>query len=588
MQPITRSLTLICAAVSLVGGPGLQGVAFAQEARPFATSGEYDRPAKMRHQSRSVVIASHGMVATSQPLAAQVGLDMLRAGGTAADAAIATCAMMGLVEPMDAGIGGDLFVLYWDHKTQKLYGLNASGRSPYALNRDVFRSRGMAEIPEEGVLSWSVPGCVDGWDQLRQRFGTMTFTQLLAPTIQYAEEGFPVTEVIAGLWANEQQGAMKYADTKTTFFPNGRPPAIGEVFRNPNLAASLRLISQGGRDAFYRGPIAGQIVAASKALGGFFSLKDFEDHRSEWVEPVSTNYRGHDVWELPPNGQGIAALEILNILEGYDIHAMGRNSPDYWHLFIEAKKLAYADRAKYIGDPAYHKLPVAELISKNYAARQRKQIDMRHAATSVDAGDPLLAKKGDTIYLCVVDKDRNCCSLIQSNYWGFGSYVVPGKTGFVIQNRGSQFSLDPKHVNSLEPHKRPFHTIIPAMVTKDGKPWLCFGVMGGDFQPQGHTQIVVNMIDFGLDVQAAGDAGRIRHDGSQTPTGQPMTPPGGTLDIESGIPDATIAELLRRGHQIDRKGGDTFGGYEGIWIDQKHGTLHGATEPRKDGTPVGY
>ncbi len=416
----------------------------------------------------------------------------------------------------------------------------------------------------------------------------MTFKQLLAPTIQYAEEGFPVTEVIAGLWANEQQGAMKYADTRATFFPNGRPPAIGEIFRNPHLAASLRAISQGGRDAFYRGPIAAEIVAASKTLGGFFSLRDFEDHRSEWVEPVSTNYRGHDVWELPPNGQGIAALEILNILEGYDIQAMGRNSPDYWHLFIEAKKLAYADRAKYIGDPAYHKLPIAELISKNYAARQRKRIDMRHAATSVDAGDPLLAKKGDTIYLCVVDKDRNCCSLIQSNYWGFGSYVVPGKTGFVIQNRGSQFSLDPKHVNSLEPHKRPFHTIIPAMVTKEGKPWLCFGVMGGDFQPQGHTQILVNMIDFGLDVQAAGDAGRIRHDGSQTPTGQPMTPPGGTLDIESGIPDATIAELLRRGHQIDRKGGDTFGGYEGIWIDQQHGTLHGATEPRKDGAAVGY
>ena len=262
---------------------------------------------------------------------------------------------------------------------------------------------------------------------------------------------------------------------------------------------------------------------------------------------------------------------------------MGRNSPDYWHLFIEAKKLAYADRAQYFGDPAHHKLPVAELISKDYAARQRKRIDIRHAAISVNPGDPLLGKKGDTIYLCVVDKDRNCCSLIQSNYWGFGSYVVPGKTGFVIQNRGSQFSLNPQHVNSLEPHKRPFHTIIPAMATKDGKPWLCFGVMGGDFQPQGHTQVLVNMIDFGLDVQAAGDAGRIRHDGSQTPTGQSMSPLGGTLDIESGIPEATVVELLRRGHQIDRKGGDTFGGYEGIWIDQKHGTLWGGTEPRKDG-----
>ena len=588
MRLITVSESSLCAAIVFLGALGPHAAARAQQAKPFAITGEYDRPAKMRHQSRSAVIASHGLVATSQPLAAQVGLDILRAGGTAADAAIATCAMLGLVEPMDCGIGGDLFAIYWDNKTQKLYGLNASGRSPYALNREVFRSRGLVEIPEEGVLSWSVPGCVDGWDQLRGRFGKMSFKQLLAPTIQYAEEGFPVSEVIAGLWQAEEKGAMKYADTKSTFFPHGRPPAIGEIFRNVNLAASLRAISQGGRDAFYRGPIAEQIVAASKSLRGFFSQRDFADHQSEWVEPVSTNYRGYDVWELPPNGQGIAALEILNILEGYDIRAMGRNSPDYWHLLIEAKKLAYADRAKYLGDPDYHKLPVAELISKDYASRQRQRIDVHHAATSVDPGDPLLAKKGDTIYLCVVDKDRNCCSLIQSNYWGFGSYVVPAKTGFVIQNRGSQFSLDPQHVNSLEPHKRPFHTIIPAMVTKEGKPWLCFGVMGGDFQPQGHTQVLVNMIDFGLDVQAAGDAARIRHDGSQTPTGQPMRPPGGTLDIESGIPQATIAELLRRGHQIDRKGGDTFGGYQGIWIDRKYGTLQGGTEPRKDGAPVGY
>src|SRR5580704_11927885 len=585
MQAFLARARQVLAAATVFGSILMQGQPSQGQTRQVA---EYDRPAKIKHQSRSAVIASHGIVCTSQPLAAQVGLDVLKAGGTAADAAIAVDAMMGLVEPMSCGIGGDLFVIYWDNKTQKLYGLNASGRSPYAVNRDVLKQKGLKFIPGEGVLSWSVPGCVDGWDQLRSRFGTMKLSQLLAPAIQYAEEGFPVSEIIAGYWKMGERIAPHYPETAATYYPNGRAPRTGEIFRNENLAHSLRLIAEGGRDSYYRGPIAEQIVAFSQTHGGYFSKRDFEDHTSDWVEPVSTNYRGYDVWELPPNGQGIAALEILNILEGYDIRAMGRNSPDYWHLLIEAKKLAYADRAKYLGDPDYHKLPVAELISKDYASRQRQRIDVHHAATSVDPGDPLLAKKGDTIYLCVVDKDRNCCSLIQSNYWGFGSYVVPAKTGFVIQNRGSQFSLDPQHVNSLEPHKRPFHTIIPAMVTKEGKPWLCFGVMGGDFQPQGHTQILVNMIDFGLDVQAAGDAGRIRHDGSQTPTGQAMTPPGGTLDIESGIPDATIAELLRRGHQIDRKGGDTFGGYQGIWIDRKYGTLQGGTEPRKDGAPVGY
>ncbi len=551
-------------------------------------AGEYDRPAKRPHQSRSATVAVHGMVATSEPLAAQVGVDVLKAGGTAADAAIAASAMMGLVEPMDCGLGGDLFVIYWDAKTKTLYGLNASGRSPYALNRQILAQKGFKAIPEEGVLSWSVPGCVDGWDQLRRRFGTMSFERLLAPAIRYAEEGFAVSEIIAALWDAEKEAAAANPDTAATFFPGGRPPRMGEIFKNPNLAASLRAIARGGRDAFYRGAIARQIVAASESLGGFFSLKDFEDHASTWVEPVSTTYRGYEVWELPPNGQGIAALEILNLIEGFDLRSMGRNSPDLWHVLIEAKKLAFADRARYFADPAFHKLPVAQLVSKEYATRQRKRIDLRHAATTVDPGDPLLAKGADTIYMCVVDKDRNCCSFIQSNYAGFGSQIVPGKTGFVIQNRGSQFSLDPRHVNALEPHKRPFHTIIPALVTKAGKPWLVFGVMGGDMQPQGHAQILVSMIDFGLDVQAAGDAARIRHDGSQTPTGRPMRRDGGTIDFEAGIPQETIAELVRRGHRIERHGGDTFGGYQGIWIDDAHGTLQGGSEPRKDGAAVGY
>jgi gamma-glutamyltranspeptidase / glutathione hydrolase len=551
-----------------------------------AFAGEYDRPAKMPHQSRSAVLATHGIVAASQPLAAQVGLEILKAGGTAADAAIATNAMLGLVEPMSNGIGGDIFVCYWDAKTHKLYGLNGSGRSPYALNREIFKQKGLKDVPGKGVLSWSVPGCVDGWDQLRQRFGTMSFQQLLAPAIQYAEEGFPVSEIIGGGWGRGEARTGLQAEFMETYYPNGKAPRVGELFRNPNLAASLRAIARGGRDAFYRGPIARQIVAASESLGGYFSMKDFEDHRSEWVQPVSTNYRGYDVWELPPNGQRIAALEILNILEGYDIRSMGRHSPDYLHLFIEAKKLAYADRAKYFADPTFHKLPVAELISKEYAARQRKRIDMQHAATSADPGEPLLARQGDTIYLSVVDKDRNCCSLIQSNSGSFGSFLVPGKTGFVIQNRGNGFSLDPNHLNRFEPHKRPFHTIIPAMVTKNDKPWFCFGVMGGDFQPQGHVQVLVDLIDFDLDVQAAGDEARVTHSGSQTPSGHPMDPQGGKVSIESGIPLATMKELERRGHHVDR--GLNGGGYQGIRINQEFGTLEGATEPRKDGAAVGY
>src|SRR5580704_7355952 len=577
-----------CISAALLGAFVTQFGLFDELSGAQGFAGEYDRPAKMRHQSRSAVLATHGIVAASQPLAAQVGLEILKAGGNAADAAIATNAMLGLVEPMSNGMGGDIFVCYWDSKTQKLYGLNGSGRSPYALTREIFQQKGLKDVPGKGVLSWSVPGCVDGWDQLRQRFGTMSFEQLLAPAIQYAEEGFPVSEIIGGGWGRGEGRTGLQAEFMETYYPHGKAPRVGELFRNPNLAASLRAIAQGGRDAFYRGPIARQIVAASESLGGYFSMKDFEDHRSEWVQPASTNYRGYDVWELPPNGQGIAVLQILNILEGYDIKSMGRHSPDYLHVFIEAKKLAYADRAKYFADPAFAKLPVAELISKEYAARQRKRINAKRAASSVDPGDPLLAKGTDTIYLCVVDKDRNCCSFIQSNFAGFGSRLVPGKVGFVMQNRGSQFSLDPKHLNTLEPHKRPFHTIIPAMVTKDGKPWFCFGVMGGDMQPQGHVQVLVNMIDFGLNVQAAADAGRVRHDGSQTPTSRPMEAGGGEVDVESSIPEETLEELAKRGHKIVHKPDGGFGGYQGIFIDQEHGTIQGGTEPRTDGAAVGY
>lgn len=549
---------------------------------------EYDRPAKEPHQSRSVVIARHGIVATSHPLAAQVGLDVLRAGGNAADAAIATNAMMGVVEPMSCGIGGDLFAIYWDNKEKKLYGLNASGRSPLNLTLEILRknAEGNNQIPQFGPLSWSVPGCVDGWDQLRSRFGSKPLAELLQPAIQTAEDGFPVSEIIGNGWQGALVGLSPWPDSKRVYLKEGRPPRVGEIMTLPELAASYRLLASEGRDAFYKGQIAQQIVAFSEKHGGYFCARDFAEHRSDWIAPVSTDYRGYTVWELPPNGQGIAALQMLNILEGFNLQALGPKSAEYVHLFTEAKKLAFADRARFYADPDFVNVPVKELISKEYAAKQRARIDMKRAATNVSAGDPKL-EHGDTIYLTVVDKDRNCCSLIQSLYFGFGSQVVPGRVGFAIQNRGNLFSLDETHPNRFEPGKRPFHTIIPAMVTKDGEPWFSFGVMGGDMQPQGHVQILVNMIDFGMDPQMAGDAARIRHGGSATPTSLPEEPHGGTVYLESGFPPAAKAELEALGHQLGVATG-SYGGYQGIMIDSHNGTLHGATDPRKDGAAVGY
>src|SRR6185436_13888773 len=439
----------------------------------------FDRGSPHPTQARSVVIARQGMVATSHPLAAQAGLDVLKAGGNAADAAIAANAMNGVVEPMSCGIGGDLFVIYWDAKTQKLYGLNASGRSPYTLNRQVFAEKGLTQIPTTGPLSWSVPGCVDGWRELHGRFGRKALSEVLAPAIAAAEDGEPVPEVIAGYWKGAESSLQKWPDSAATFLLDGeRAPRVGEVMKNPRLAASLRIIAKEGPRAFYEGEIAKKVVAFSEKNGGYFSLRDFTEHKSDWVDPVSTSYRGHDVWELPPNGQGIAALEMLNILEQHDLRTLGHNSPEHLHLFIEAKKLAFADRAKFYADPAFGELPVKELISKEYGKKQAARIDLNKAAGDVPAGDPRLAR-ADTIYMCVVDKDRNCCSLIQSNYLGFGSKHVACDTGFALQNRGALFALDDDHLNRLEPHKRPFHTIIPAFVTKASKPWFCFGVMGG-------------------------------------------------------------------------------------------------------------
>jgi len=552
-----------------------------------ALAAPYDRPAKNPGQSRSTIVAEHGIVATSQPLAAQVGLDVLKRGGSAADAAIATSAMMGLVEPMSCGIGGDVFVIYWDAKTKKLYGLNGSGRSPYNLNREVFKKQGLTDIPGQGVLCWSVPGCVAGWEDLRVKFGRKTLAELLEPAVGYAEGGFPVSEIIANYWNAGVKGLQKWPDTAATFLIDGRAPREGEIFRNPRLGNTYRRIGAEGPNAFYRGGIAKKIVDFSDVNGGYFSLKDLADHRSQWVEPVSTNYRGYEVWELPPNGQGIAALQMLNLIEPHDVRKMGRGSAEWFHLFIEAKKLAFADRAKYYADPDFAKLPTAELISKPYAANRAKQLSLTSAAMDVPAGNPAL-ERGDTIYLTVVDKDRNCCSMIQSNFGSFGSFVVPGDVGFVIQNRGQSFALDDKHLNRLEPHKRPFHTIIPAMVTKDGKPWLSFGVMGGDMQAQGHVQILVDLIDFDMNLQEAGDESRVRHDGSADPSGEPAEPNGGRVFVEPAVPEDVVSALKSRGHQVERGRGVGFGGYQAILIDSKLGVLFGATEPRKDGAAVGY
>lgn len=551
-----------------------------------ACAAEYDRPIGMPGQGRSVVLARNGIVATSHPAAAQAGLDVLRNGGNAVDAAIAVNAMLGVVEPMSCGIGGDLFAIVWDAKSQKLYGLNASGRSPQTLTRQIFAEKGLKEIPTVGPLTWSVPGCVDGWHELSSRFGTRPLSELLAPSIATASDGYPVSEVIAASWKGAQKELAKWPDSARVYLPHGKAPAFGEIVSLPELAQSYRLIAEVGRDAFYRGAIASEIDRFSRANGGYLTADDLARHTSEWIDPVSTSYRGYDVWELPPNGQGIAALQMLNILEPYNLKKLGPKSPEYVHLFVEAKKLAFADRAKFYADPAFHPLPVSELISKPYADKRRALIDPAKALVDVPTGDPKL-EQVDTVYLTVIDKDRNCCSLIQSLFHGFGSQVVPGNVGFALQNRGQLFALDDTHLNRLEPGKRPFHTIIPAMVTKDGKPVFCFGVMGGDMQAQGHVQVLVNMLDFGMNVQAAGDSARIRHGGSPTPTGTPAEPHGGTVFLESGFPTETRTTLQSLGHKLDKSPG-SFGGYQGIWIDWTNNVLQGATDSRKDGTALGY
>jgi gamma-glutamyltranspeptidase/glutathione hydrolase len=545
-----------------------------------------DRPEGRLFATRSVTVARHGMVAAAQPLAVQIGLEVLKKGGSAVDAAIAVDAALGLMEPVSCGLGGDLFAMVWDPATSKLYGLNGSGRAPLALTPDKVPPEKDGTMPVYSPYAWTVPGCADAWFELHERFGRLPMKELLAPTVVYAREGAPVPQVIAGSWARSVARFKDKPGFADVFLPGGRAPAEGEPFANPALARTLELLSAGGRDAYYRGEIAEKIVAFSKKIGGFFAMEDFARHTSEWQEPISTTYRGTTVWELPPNGQGLAALELLNILERYDLKAIGRDNPDFWHVLVEAKKLAFADRARYYADPAFFPAPVAALLDKGYAAKQAARIDMTRAARSVEPGNPAL-QRGDTTFLVTADERGMMVALIQSNYTGFGSgYVIP-ELGFGIHDRGALFSLKAGSPNVLAPGKRPFHTIIPAFLGKDGKPLMAFGVMGGDMQPQGHAQIVVNLVDLGMNLQEAGDAPRFYHTEDSEPTGTVMTN-GGVLSLESGVGQDVRQALIRRGHKLVEANGIVFGGYQAIWRDPKTGVYFGATESRKDGCAAGY
>src|SRR2546421_3656096 len=580
--------------------------------------GQIDRITGKPFATRSEVLARHGMVCTSVPAATQVGLDILKRGGNAVDAAIAANATLGLMEPVSNGIGGDLFAIVYSAKENKLYGINGSGRSPLGLSYEQMKAEldklHRKTIPPRGMLPISVPGTVDAWSELHKKFGKLKLSDDLAPAVKYAEEGFPVTELIAHYW---HFGPDVYKDLPGAFLQaytldgKGRTPAKGDIFKNPALAKTLRLIGEKGRDAFYKGEIADKIDKFMRENGGFLRKADFEKHTSTWVDPVSTNYRGYDVFELPPNGQGIATLQILNILEGFDLKSMGRNSAETLHAMIEAKKIAWADRAKFYADPEFAKIPLAGLLSKEYAAERRKLIDPGHAAKTVEAGVPPAngaglqptrepqdstatpkrspVDDGDTIYMCTADDDGNMVSLIQSNYRGMGSGIVVPGLGFMFQDRGELFSMEPGHANVYAPGKRPFHTIIPGFVMKDGKPWEAFGVMGGGMQPQGHVQVLSNQIDFGMSVQEAGDAARWQHEGDSEPTGEKLTETGGYVNLESGVPFETVRELKLKGHDIRFDLGG-YGGYQAIKVEMHDGqrVYVGASESRKDGQAAGY
>ena len=544
----------------------------------------YDRILGKDFATRSEVIATNGMAATSHPLATQTAIDVLKDGGNAIDAAIAANAVLGLVEPTGCGIGGDLFAIVWIEEDKKLYGLNSSGPAAQDMTIKKLKAMGIDKIPPYGPLPVTVPGAVAGWTALHKRFGKNSFDGLFTNAIYYADNGFPITEVVGYYLQLSSERYKDYPNFKDVWMPNGDALKKGDIFVNKGLANTYKEIAKSYGESFYKGEIAKIISKFIIEQGGFLSEDDLKKYEPEWVDPVSSNYRGYDVWELPPNGQGIAALQILNILEQYDIANMGHNSAEYIHIFTEAKKLAYEDRAKYYADMKFTNVPVKALISKEYALERNKLINLKKAGSVYDSG---IFENGDTIYMTVADKDGNMVSLIQSNYRGMGSGMVPPNLGFMLQDRGEMFSLDPNHRNSLQGGKRPFHTIIPAFITKDGKPFISFGLMGGAMQPQGHAQIVVNIIDFKLNLQEAGDAPRFRHFGSSEPTGEIMLD-GGFLSLESRINDQIRNELLKLGHDLkgvnDEKG--VYGGYQAIML--KDGVYYGASESRKDGHASGY
>ena len=541
----------------------------------------YDRIIGSDFVSRSEIISTNGMAATSHPLATQTAIEVLQRGGNAIDAAIAANAVLGLMEPTGCGIGGDLFAIIWSADDNKLYGLNSSGPAPKNISIDKLLAKNLEQIPPYGPLPVTVPGAVAGWKELHNKFGSLPFENLFQEAIDYSENGFPVTEVVAYYLDLSAERFSSYPNFKEVWMPKGKTPSKGDVFKNPQLASTYKKIAITGGKDFYEGEIANEIVRFINEQGGYFALDDLKNYSPEWIEPVSTNYRGYEVWELPPNGQGIAALQILNILENYDIQKLGFGSAEYIHLFTEAKKVVYEDRAKYYADQNFSNVPVSELISKEYAKSRMRLIDLKNASKSFNPGN---LEDGDTIYLTVSDKYGNMVSLIQSNYRGMGSGMVPNNLGFMLQDRGEMFSLDKNHKNSLVGGKRPFHTIIPAFITKDNKPFISFGLMGGAMQPQGHAQIVINIVDFKMNLQEAGDAPRIRHVGSSQPTGEKMLD-GGYLSLEKGISEEEINKLKKLGHKLQYDLGG-FGGYQAIML--KDGVYYGASDSRKDGQASGY
>ena len=547
----------------------------------------FDRITGLDFASRSEVMSTNGMAATSHPLATQAAITILQNGGNAIDAAIAANAVLGLVEPTGCGIGGDLFAIIWSSEDEQLYGINSSGPAPNNISIQKLQESGVDKIPPYGPLPVTVPGAVAGWVSMHKKFGKLNFKDLFDIPIDLAENGFPVSEVVAFYLEKSSEVFKDYPNFSETWMPNGYIPSKGDLFVNKNLAATYSKIANSYGEDFYSGTIAKEIVNFLNEEGGYFELSDLKNFKPEWIKPVSSNYRGYDVWELPPNGQGIAALQILNILEQFNISDLGFGSAEYIHLFTEAKKIAYEDRAKYYADPKFNDIPTEYLISKEYAFERKKLLNTKKASKQISAG---ILEDGDTIYLTVADKDGNMVSLIQSNYRGMGSGMVPKNLGFMLQDRGEMFSLDPSHFNALQGGKRPFHTIIPAFVTKDGKPFISFGLMGGAMQPQGHAQIIINLIDFKMNLQEAGDAPRFRHLGSSQPTGEKMID-GGFLIFESGFKDQELTTLKNLGHTIKSENDDgylkgAFGGYQAIMLNNN--VYIGASESRKDGYAAGY